>query len=138
MTPGGCSSVVLPWMPQQKTGVRWYLEGDRRWWRTAPRRPKGSSPTWFHGQVGCYRNPQQLYCNITMATSENKSPFWENERFSNFCCSQELLLVSDCSASTSLFQSPSSIKTNGSGYFSDAQVKVLVSLYWWFKKNKWN
>lgn len=53
-----------------------------------------------------------------------------------FCCSQELLLVSDCSASTSLFQSSSSIKTNGNGYFSTAWVKVLASLYCWLKKNK--
>lgn len=55
-----------------------------------------------------------------------------------FCCSQELLLVSDCSTSTSLFQSFSSIKTNCNGYFCNAQVKVLATLYCWFKKNKWD
>jgi len=56
----------------------------------------------------------------------------------NFCCSQELLLVCDHGAGTSLFQSFSSIKTNCSGYFCNAQVKALASLYSWFKTNKWD
>lgn len=128
---GGCSSVVLPQTPQQRTVALCHIDGT--WWGSCTQRAPLPLRTMTKWEATATHS--SYTATSPWQPAKIRAPSGKTRDF-KFCCSQELLSVSDCSGSTSLFQSFSSIKTNGNGYFSNARVKGLVSLYCWLKKNK--